>query len=317
MNKINRFTRRTLTAEEVYCFNVILCDNEIDRDYESFTIGSLHKLAELFIGKTGIFNHDPKGENQTARIYDTQVLVSEDKITQVGEPYTYLFAKAYMVKNQKNQDLILEIDAGIKKEVSVGCSVSSVTCSICGTDLKKKRCEHTHGVKYNNKLCYSVLDNPTDAYEWSFVAVPAQKNAGVTKKYQKSCGCYTQQNTQQGVLSNENRKPDELLKLFQMAQQSVVLTKDEVFGLSRYIDNLKEEAKLGKEFRKWKQNRVKSLFLLQYPQLSTKTAESLVEKMSNQELSEMDEFYQTKHVDLQLCNAEKQESKSYQKEFKI
>ena len=30
--QLNAFTRRPLTAEEVYVFKVRLCDNEIDRD---------------------------------------------------------------------------------------------------------------------------------------------------------------------------------------------------------------------------------------------------------------------------------------------
>jgi hypothetical protein len=33
---INRFARTPLTAEQVYCFAVRLCDNEVDRDFERF-----------------------------------------------------------------------------------------------------------------------------------------------------------------------------------------------------------------------------------------------------------------------------------------
>ena len=36
---------------------------------------------------------------------------------------------------------------------------------------------------YSGNLCHTVLDDVTGAYEWSFVAVPAQVNAGVTKHY--------------------------------------------------------------------------------------------------------------------------------------
>ena len=32
LDKINKFTRRELTEDELYTFSVILCDNEIDRD---------------------------------------------------------------------------------------------------------------------------------------------------------------------------------------------------------------------------------------------------------------------------------------------
>ena len=36
---------------------------------------------------------------------------------------------------------------------------------------------------YKGKLCYGLLKEPTDAYEFSFVAVPAQRGAGVTKSF--------------------------------------------------------------------------------------------------------------------------------------
>ena len=65
--QLNQFTRRTLTQEEVFLFDVRLCDNEIDRDGERFSLEALEQLKTLFVGKTGIFDHNPKGENQTAR----------------------------------------------------------------------------------------------------------------------------------------------------------------------------------------------------------------------------------------------------------
>lgn len=71
--KINAFSRRELSAEEVYVFSLVLCDNEIDRDYERFPVESLQVLAGLFVGKTGIFDHNPKGENQNSRIFETVV----------------------------------------------------------------------------------------------------------------------------------------------------------------------------------------------------------------------------------------------------
>lgn len=181
MGKINSFARRELDKDEVYAFPVILCDNEIDRDNERFSIEALRTLSELFVGKTGIFNHDPKGENQTARIFDTQIICDEERKTQAGEAYTALVGKAYMIRTAKNADLIAEIDGGIKKEVSISCSVESRICSICRSDKDKQSCTHIKGRRYGNRLCHVVLCNPTDAYEFSFVAIPAQRGAGVTK----------------------------------------------------------------------------------------------------------------------------------------
>ena len=181
---IGQFARKKLSREELYTFSLILCDNEIDRDNEKFTVGSLHKLAELFVGKTGIFDHNMKSKDQTARIYAAEVLTDETRKTADGEIYTYILAKAYTVRTEKNKDLIAEIDAGIKKETSVGCSVKEIKCSICGKDIKTQGCEHRKGKIYGGKLCCYLLNDPADAYEWSFVAVPAQKNAGIVKSFE-------------------------------------------------------------------------------------------------------------------------------------
>lgn len=183
MSKINSFTRREFKEEEVYCFSVILCDNEIDRDGEKFTVDALKKLAELYVGKTGIFNHDPKGENQTARIYGAEVVTDPQRKTADGESYAYLKADAYMVRTASNADLIREIDGGIKKEVSVSCAVAKEVCSVCGRNVRAGGCAHKKGRVYGGRKCFHLLSEPTDAYEWSFVAVPAQRGAGVTKKY--------------------------------------------------------------------------------------------------------------------------------------
>ena len=55
--RINRFAKKELRAEEVYTFAVKLCDNEVDRDFERFDRAALEKLSELFVGRTGIFDH--------------------------------------------------------------------------------------------------------------------------------------------------------------------------------------------------------------------------------------------------------------------
>lgn len=181
LDKINGMTRRSFRAEELYTFPVTLCGNEVDRDGERFSNDALETLQTLFIGKTFIADHKPTMENQIARVYDTE-LVTTDELTSYGEPYKYLKGYVYMVRTEKNADLITEIDAGIKREVSVGCSATVKRCSICGKDILETPCEHIRGKEYEGKSCHYVLENVTDAYELSFVAVPAQAEAGVTKK---------------------------------------------------------------------------------------------------------------------------------------
>lgn len=184
LEQLNKFTRREHTADEVFIFSVTLCDNEVDRDNERFTRESLDEMAEKFIGVTGIFDHDPKGGNQTARIFSTEV-VEEERENSVGERYAYLKGYAYMVRTSSNADLIREIDGGIKKEVSVSCTAKRQICSVCGTDRRVKACHHVKGRRYDGRKCFVSLEGISDAYEWSFVAVPAQVRAGVTKKFEE------------------------------------------------------------------------------------------------------------------------------------
>ena len=176
MALINRLAKTSLAPEQVYTFAVRLCDNEVDRDFERFDIPALTALGELFVGKSGIFDHHWSAGGQTARIYRTE-LCREAGLTAAGEPCRYLKGCAYMLRSDKNSDLIAEIEGGIKKEVSIGCSVARSVCSICG----QSGCSHQRGQTYDGRLCYFTLQEPTDAYEWSFVAVPAQRKAGVIK----------------------------------------------------------------------------------------------------------------------------------------
>lgn len=184
LEKLNRFTRREHTEEEVYIFSVTLCDNDIDRDMERFSESALEEMQKLFIGKTGIFDHNPKTSGQTARIFDTELVQEPDKKTADGRPYVCLKAQAYMVRTETNADLIREIEGGIKKEVSVSCSAAKQICSVCGADRRQSACSHMPGRTYGEKTCHVILEDIKDAYEWSFVAVPAQVRAGVTKFYQ-------------------------------------------------------------------------------------------------------------------------------------
>ena len=89
LQELNQFTRRTHTLDEVYLLDVLLCDNEVDRDFERFSDSALETLKTLFVGKTGIFDHDPSGKNQTARIFSTRLETHPEQLTSTGVPYTW------------------------------------------------------------------------------------------------------------------------------------------------------------------------------------------------------------------------------------
>lgn len=186
LRAINKYALEPLAAEEVFTFSAVMCDNELDRQYEQFSVKALKDLQKLYVGKTVIKDHNARSDNQVARIYATE-LVTTDKTNATGEAYVQLKAHCYMVRTESNKDLITEIKAGIKKEGSVGFRAESAICSICGTDNAKTYCSHWPGRKYakegGEQVCTYKLDGVKDAYEFSLVAVPAQRAAGVSKSY--------------------------------------------------------------------------------------------------------------------------------------
>ena len=171
LEAINARAKAQLTAEQVYVFSLRLCDDQVDRDFERFDTAALGALAKLFLGKTGVVDHKWSADKQIARIFETQV-VKEAGIS-------YIKAWAYIRRGGSNDEIIADIEAGIKKEVSVGCAMGMAVCSVCGSEYGT--CGHMKGETYDGQICCAILKEPMDAYEFSFVAVPAQKEAGVLK----------------------------------------------------------------------------------------------------------------------------------------
>ena len=171
MEAINAQAKGKLRPEDVYVFCVRLCDDQPDRDMDCFDTQALPMLARMFIGKTGVLDHQWRSDNQVARIFETQV------VRDLG--ISYIKAWAYIRRGGHADELIADIEAGIKKEVSVGCAMASSICSICGSEYGA--CGHQKGEHYDGQLCCAILRDPVDAYEFSFVAVPAQRASGVLK----------------------------------------------------------------------------------------------------------------------------------------
>lgn len=171
LESINALAKTRLNGEQVYVFSLRLCDDQVDRDFERFDDVALPGLAKLFVGKTGIVDHRWSAGNQVARIFETQV-VRENGVS-------YIKAWAYIRRGGANEEIIADIEAGIKKEVSVGCAMGRAVCSVCGSEYGT--CGHRKGESYDGQVCCAILQEPVDAYEFSFVAVPAQRDAGVLK----------------------------------------------------------------------------------------------------------------------------------------
>ena len=245
LEAINGQAKASMTAEQVYVFSLRLCDDQVDRDMERFDTDALPSLAKLFIGKTGIVDHQWSAGNQVARIFAAEV-VQEDRVS-------YIKAWAYIRRGGANEEVIADIEAGIRKEVSVGCAMGRAVCSVCGSEYGS--CGHVKGEHYDGRLCVAILKEPMDAYEFSFVAVPAQPNAGVLK-----------------ALGAGNRTLKELA---------------EQFGAQSEYRALFKEAQLGREYKKQIGNDVVRLCLSLDLGVEEPALRSIAEKAGAEELMKL------------------------------
>lgn len=126
---INRQALRELKAEEVFAFRLAACDDQVDRDHERFTLAALEGLAERFVGRTVLMDHQWSAKGQTARVYAGAV-EEENGVHR-------LVLRAYMLRTGETEAVIAAIEGGILREVSVGCAVERALCSICGADKGK------------------------------------------------------------------------------------------------------------------------------------------------------------------------------------
>lgn len=283
----------------MYTFTVKLCNNDVDRDFEKFSKESLNALAPMFVGKTGIFDHSMKSADQKARIFETFVEKEEGKTTVDGEDLYVLKARVYMLRSNDNKALIDEIEGGIKKEVSVSCSMNESICSICGKDKRRGGCNHIGGRRYGDKLAFTVLNSPSDAYEFSFVAVPAQREAGVTKKFK-----------------SKGYDMDKVLNTIKSCAGEVTLTRAQADEINDYIEDLKTGAELGEVYKKELQNDVTAKLMLALPNVDGELLKSVTAVMTVKELMGFKNGLNTGMTPQLAPNKEKKQKTDYS-QFRI
>lgn len=232
-------------------------------------------ILDAAIGKlvrlTGGFSLDTGSDGLNAQLNRALSGINVGGNQQGIEAFIATYLDQLLTYGSAVGEMITQIDGGIKKEVSVSCAMGSAVCSLCGADRRSGGCSHVPGRSYDGKVAFTVLSDATDAYEWSFVAVPAQREAGVVKHYDSSKGDKT-------VTENDVRKT------LQNSKGAVTLTCDQARALARQLDTLEQEAQLGKSYKQELASQVVRLCAGVLPQMELGVFEGVARVMTAKEL---------------------------------
>lgn len=93
--------------------------------------------------------------------------------------------KGGMVKSMEAGDADMAAINAIALEPLDKGDVYTFEVVACDNDIDRRKawCEHRWGKEYDGEACHFTLSDISDAYELSFVAIPAQRGAGTKKEY--------------------------------------------------------------------------------------------------------------------------------------
>jgi hypothetical protein len=131
--KINQFTPKTVTADDVVAFTANAMNDLYDRDDEKFTKPTVQEFASLPqpfspIGKTYLVDHDHTVAAKRGRIFDVSTKT-------IGGAH-FLRPDIYTPKTEQYANFIEDLDFGMNSFVSVGVVVDKADCSICGAPVR-------------------------------------------------------------------------------------------------------------------------------------------------------------------------------------
>lgn len=143
-------------------FEVILCDNDVDKYHECFSDTALLQMKDSFLGKKGTYPIESNKVAKAAVIYDTYLKIVPDRKTEDGRPLVQLRAKVFLDPSCS----IEPPETAEQIPVGFACQTTRRICSICGANSFDKGCRHKPGSYYDGKLCMTVIDNVLKIFSW-------------------------------------------------------------------------------------------------------------------------------------------------------
>jgi len=179
MAAINTLAPGQIGPDDVYVRSMYLCSDQVcPADWGRFTGHALEEICTLVVGRAVLRGHD-RSSLPLARFFRAEVVRREDEMNPVtGEPANWVRAWFYWLRGTTGaRDLLLNIDGGVYREVSISWRYRGARCSVCGDDIRS--CDHTPGRTYDGARCHFVVDEVLDVLEGSLVYRGAESRASL------------------------------------------------------------------------------------------------------------------------------------------
>ena len=169
------------TKENVKVFEMGFGNTINDRVNDIFSEKSIDVMVKTAIGKPVLEDHDHT--KCIGKVFDTYAKV----VDYVCEDGTIIpnvktaFAKFYVLNTEKYQNIIADMEGGIKEFTSPGFSIKGARCSICNKEYSKCR-DHFKGEMYDGVLCSAILE-VKEVAEISIVYLGCQYGTQIEKSY--------------------------------------------------------------------------------------------------------------------------------------
>jgi hypothetical protein len=169
---INTLAPKPLRADQVYIRSMYLCSSQLCiSDGCRFSRQALEEITQKVIGQSVLTGHN-RSSLPLARFFKAIVVPRGEN--EEGESIFFVQAWFYWLRDTSGaKDLLLNIDGGVYREVSLAWKFNQWRCSIC--DAQNGMCSHRVGERYNEKLCYRWIDHIVDVLEGSLVYKSADR----------------------------------------------------------------------------------------------------------------------------------------------
>lgn len=198
LEKINKFSRVKLTEDDVYVFRSMMIDNAITSYYTIVHENLLRKFSSDVKKGVGLLLSHDSDKLPVGRSFDAFLVEEWDE--ESGGFLKSLYGDFYIALGRNTEsgmttdDIVKGIDTGTIFDTSIGFSVKSMKCSICGHDIRSWDCPHLPGREYivenedgvgETVTCYAIMgeDGIGELIENSLVYAGACARATIVNEY--------------------------------------------------------------------------------------------------------------------------------------